>query len=94
MTTDPEGAVRLLAAILAGIPALPGAACRDRWELFDASTSGHHEAAEAAVAICARCPVLTTCQAWAAHDYPQKRPAGVLAGVYTPPAKTRKARIA
>ncbi|OBK91482.1 hypothetical protein [Mycolicibacter sinensis] len=90
MTTDPEGAVQLLSAILAGVPALPGAACRDRLETFDAAASGDREAAEAAVEICRACPAFVACERWAERAYPQKKPAGVLAGQFIPPAKARK----
>lgn len=91
---DAEGTVAILAAILAGTPRLPGAACRDHVGLYDAAADGGRDAAQEAVDICRRCPVLDACERWAERAYPQKKPAGVLAGQFAPPTNTRKARIA
>jgi transcription factor WhiB len=65
---DREATVRLLAAILAGQPRLPGAACRGRCELFDPIRGNsprfqrqkHLRLAEAA-RVCAGCPVTQRC---------------------------------
>lgn len=39
-SVDPDGVVRLLCKVLAGVPHLPGAACRGRYELFDEVARG------------------------------------------------------
>ena len=47
----------------AGVPELPGARCRGRWEIFDAI---HDPAAVAvATALCNRCPALIQCTEYA-----------------------------
>jgi len=78
--TRTPGWVELLAEILAGTPKLPGAACRGHVEQFDRAADGDRDAAQQAVEVCRRCPVLTECRAWADHIRGRKRPAGVLGG--------------
>ncbi|MGH3779088.1 MAG: hypothetical protein ACRDRO_00285 [Pseudonocardiaceae bacterium] len=41
-TVDPEDTVKLLSAILAGVPRLPRAACVGRSELYDELHGGYH----------------------------------------------------
>jgi Transcription factor WhiB len=65
--------VDLLAAILRGAPALPGALCRDADpRLFDADSEAD---AQTAMAICRRCPEIVPCGAWGA----ERRVHGVVA---------------
>ena len=60
------------------LPDLTGAACAGRSDLFDlAAGSQHHRKA---LALCARCPVLTACDAWFASLPAAERPVGVIAG--------------
>jgi hypothetical protein len=66
-----------LFAALAGIPALPGAACRNRHQLFDGVEPA--DVAEA-VTICeTECPALAACAAWA-DSLPANSLSGVVAG--------------
>lgn len=70
---------------LTGIPALPGARCIGRWDLFDPrgddeSTTSWHRRRDLALAVCRDCPALGPCEQWAASLKPSKRPAGVIAG--------------
>lgn len=73
---------------LGGLPVLPGARCRHRWELFDqtihesrgAPTTAVLEARTEALAICTSCPALTACAAWVESLPPRHRPHGVIAG--------------
>lgn len=78
---------QLLAELAAGIPDLPGAACRGRHQLFDPPGEGvlRDEPAEvarrqAAITICNRCPVLDACAVWVASLPRRQRPVGVIAG--------------
>ena len=64
------GIVSLLAEILQAVPALADAACVGSADLFDPRANG--EAVEdatyrhnRAAALCAQCPVLDPCRAWA-----------------------------
>lgn len=73
-----------LAGIFTGIPELPGAACVGRSDLFD--PRGDYEPAErarqrhdVAVQICAACPALRPCKAWAG-TLDNRRIRGVVAG--------------
>ncbi|WP_408066415.1 WhiB family transcriptional regulator [[Mycobacterium] nativiensis] len=93
---DHEGAVRLLIAALADVPYLPDAACRQRAELFDRAADGDKLAADQAVAICGRCPVVNQCAAWIARTHPRRPPPGVWAAHYQPPpsGKRKKERHA
>lgn len=79
---DAEGTVAILAAILAGTPRLPGAACRDHVGLYDAAADGDRDAAQQAIDICRRCPVLETCARWISDTHPRRPPPGVWAAHY------------
>ena len=87
-----------LAVALSLPPHLDGAACANRWSLFD--PQGDHEPATdaayrhlAALAICRDCPVLAACRRWADTLPPTQRPAGVVAGIATPPAGVSRADV-
>ena len=66
---DREGSIKLLSAILANQPHLPGAACRGQHELFDPirgrgprfQRQEQIRLAEAAQ-VCAGCPAIRPCQ--------------------------------
>lgn len=73
-------AEELLRALTAG-PNLPGAACKDHLDVFDATSErGAHRAYTAAIQICAGCPVLQRCGTHWDSLPPRKRPFGVMAG--------------
>lgn len=86
---------------LGGLPVLPGARCRHRWELFDATihegrgapTTAVLDARNEALAICNSCPALAACAAWVESLPPRHRPHGVIAGQVraSQPARPRKA---
>lgn len=87
----------LLAAIGAA-PALPGARCRGRHQLFDSGPPGkHHDTRDArhaqALALCNRCPSLRRCEDWIDSLPKSRRPAGVVAGRinYSNPWRTTEA---
>ncbi|WP_328856360.1 WhiB family transcriptional regulator [Williamsia herbipolensis] len=92
--------ISLLARIFDELPALPGAACAGRPDLFDPADT--RETAEsvasryrAAAAVCASCPALTQCRAWADSLNRHRRPAGVVGGRIPdpgPPAGRRPTR--
>jgi hypothetical protein len=92
---DPEGAIRLLASMLAGAPKLSDAACRGRFDLFD-DRRGDEDAEDAetrhaaAAAMCCRCPALDACTAWTARLRGRHRPGGVVAGELPKPSRPRK----
>ncbi|AZG44822.1 WhiB family transcriptional regulator [Gordonia insulae] len=77
-----------LTSALAGLPRLPGAACRGWPEIFDAEAPADPRAPEA-LELCAGCPALQLCTAWVDALTPAQRPAGVVAGRLppTPPKK-------
>lgn len=86
MTPLPE----LLAALAAAVPPLPGARCRNRWELFDQTVTGprgDHDvlpyARAAALQLCNQCPALNGCRAWLDGLPAHERPLGVVAGRVT-----------
>ncbi|MGH3548271.1 MAG: hypothetical protein ACRDQU_09185 [Pseudonocardiaceae bacterium] len=68
-TVDPDGTVRLLSAILAGVQPLPGAKCVGQHELYDERHGGYgrrhrdqeRERLARAAACCAGCPARTKC---------------------------------
>ena len=70
-------------------PSFPGAACRDHADLFDlaaggAGRSGSPEIAharEAALAVCAGCPVIRPCRAYFGSLKPSQRPPGITGGM-------------
>lgn len=81
-----------MAALAAEIPALPGAACKARVDLYERTISEHHaagrltkteldDARREALRLCASCPALTRCRAWLSALPLSRRPAGVVAGV-------------
>lgn len=88
----PAGALtplpEFLAALAAALPSLPGARCRGRGELFDATISGvrgaPHEdleyARNAALRLCHQCPALLACTRWLESLPTDQRPLGVIAG--------------
>lgn len=70
---------------LAGSPALPGARCRGKYDLFDEAQPD--EAAHVveqrhrqAAGLCQRCPSLDRCAEWLDSLPPRQRPPGVTAG--------------
>lgn len=70
-----------LAASIAPVPDLEGAACAGRSELFDLRPAGCDDHAyREALVLCARCPVLGACRAWFASLPKEARPYGVIAG--------------
>jgi hypothetical protein len=80
-----------MAALLAGIPDLPGARCKGRADLFEATVGvrpvdGRPTRAEignartVALSLCATCPALDPCRAWLDGQRPSRRPRGVVAG--------------
>lgn len=54
-----------LVGTLRTVPALPGARCRGRSDLFDSDDGLDGDRTRLAAALCARCPALTACSAWA-----------------------------
>ncbi|MGH3844366.1 MAG: hypothetical protein ACRDS0_23405 [Pseudonocardiaceae bacterium] len=66
---DPDGTVRLLSAILAGVRPLPGAKCVGQHELYDELHGGYgrrhrdqeRERLQRAAACCAGCPARPQC---------------------------------
>ena len=79
-------AVTLVAAILAGTTALPGAACTSRPNLFDHDTGDPKQAAS----LCNRCPAKSRCADWAA-TLPPGHASGVIAGqIHRPRRYTKK----
>lgn len=77
---DALGVVDLLAVVLAGLPVLPGAACREQRVVFAAAEDGDPGAVEAAQAICATCPAVGACTAWLSSLPEADRPLGVVGG--------------
>ncbi len=76
---------RLFAELAASIPALPGAACKGRHQLFDPQPDDRHpdiarRLENTALSICKTCPALEPCRAWLAGLEPHQRPFGVTAG--------------
>jgi len=69
--------VALVVAIIRGAPRLDGALCHGRPEVFDATDAEH---IQTAAELCARCPALAECRAWAEAVPRSSRPTGVLAG--------------
>lgn len=92
---DPEGAIRLLASMLAGAPKLSDAACIGQHTLFD-DRRGDEDAEDAetrhaaAAATCCRCPALDACTAWTARLRGRHRPDGVIAAQLPKPSRPRK----
>ena len=70
-------------------PLLPGAACRDEWQLFDATIVGARGGGSSnrvnlariqALQVCESCPCLNDCRIWFDSLPPHHRPYGVVAG--------------
>lgn len=75
--------VQALFAALGGIPALPGAACRSRHDVFDllpGTSPDRDDLAAEALAVCRGCPALVGCGQWFDSLPPTQRPVGVIAG--------------
>lgn len=68
-----------LLGTLRAVPALPGARCRGRSELFDGADGLDGDRTRAAAALCQVCPALTACASWADRQ-PDNRLDGVVAG--------------
>lgn len=80
-------------ALLAGIPALPGARCKGRSALYERTVAEHQmtgrltktevdEARREALRLCNNgCPALEPCRAWLDGLPAARRPTGVVAGV-------------
>ena len=88
-----------LFSALSGAPDLPGAACINKWGLFDPEPEGRTERAAdtqqrhaQAVAICESCPVLAPCRDWLNGLPRGKRPAGVVAGRHPKPVGRPRVR--
>ena len=90
-------------ALLAGIPALPGARCKGRSDLFERTVGEHRmtgrltktevdDARREALRVCGACGAQTPCRAWLSSLPASRRPPGVVAGVVITaggtPAKT------
>lgn len=60
-----SAALAALVGALARVPALPGARCRGRAELFDGDDGPDGERTRRAAAVCQACPALTPCSRWA-----------------------------
>jgi hypothetical protein len=94
-----SSAVDLAATVLASTPNLPGAACGDHVEIFDAAVGPdwrlRNQAAQRCVEVCNRCPMLARCKQFAdGLPTSQRRRMGVLAGeVPDPLAKTKPKTI-
>ncbi|WP_100465909.1 hypothetical protein [Mycobacteroides abscessus] len=72
---DAGAALDLLTELLRDSPALPGASCQGRGELFD----GNPEYMATAVQLCHTCPAFGPCGAWADRQ-PRHRLSGIVAG--------------
>ncbi|KQH76371.1 hypothetical protein AO501_09835 [Mycobacterium gordonae] len=79
-------------AVLAGIPALPGARCKGQADLYERTVGEHHmtgrittteldDARSAALRLCAACPARNPCEVWLDALPAARRPAGVVAGL-------------
>ncbi len=85
-----------LLGALRAFPALPGAACIGRHDLFDEqtpdeSTGEARTRYAAAVAVCTDCPALDPCAAWFDGLRPRDRPVGIIAGRIHIPKQRRTA---
>jgi hypothetical protein len=74
---------------LGELPRLAGARCRNRWELFDATTRSTRGgpiddvdyARRAALQLCNYCPALHLCREWFTSLPTNQQPSGVVAGL-------------
>ena len=90
-------------ALLGGIPALPGARCAGRWDLYERTvreyrvdgrltTEELESARTAALRLCETCPALRPCREYLQGLPIAQRPPGVIAGqVITTSGRTLKA---
>ncbi|BBY67560.1 hypothetical protein [Mycolicibacterium helvum] len=80
-----------MAALIAGIPDLPGARCKGKADLFEATVGVRpvdgrpsrdelENARSEALRLCETCPALDACEAWLDGLRPTRRPRGVVAG--------------
>lgn len=83
-----NGIDELFADLAAGIPALPGALCRDQADEFDQYDD--QAIVDDCITICHRCPELDPCRAYIESLPARHRPHGVIAGVCRRPPKPRK----
>jgi WhiB family redox-sensing transcriptional regulator len=76
---------------LASSPSLPGAHCRARHDLFDATLTGdghrrpnrvEQQARDAARNVCKACPCFRACEDWLLTTPQSRRPIGIVAGIY------------
>lgn len=68
------------------VPALPGARCRGRHQLFDPPDRNEDPSAvkyrhDQALALCGSCPAFASCRAWLDQLPDAQRPDGVIAGI-------------
>jgi WhiB family redox-sensing transcriptional regulator len=69
---------------LTDTPNLPGAACVEHRDIFDAclgKAAGRPLTYTRAIRVCARCPALRECFAWVSSLPASERPYGVTAGI-------------
>ena len=96
MTAAPDW-VALLEKVLAGAPSLPGAACLNDWQTWDAPEAAEDPAdaaarmADAAERCVRDCPAFTRCAEWNASLSPGRRPIGVVAGQINLPKQPKPA---
>jgi hypothetical protein len=78
-----------MSALIADIPALPGARCAGLTDLLEATIAENGKPASraeveiartAALRLCNECPALAPCRAWLDGLRPTHRPRGVVAG--------------
>lgn len=80
-----------ISVFLAGVPDLPGARCKGRADLFEATVGVRpidgrptrdelERARSEALRVCAACPALDPCRVWLDGLRPTRRPRGVVAG--------------
>jgi WhiB family redox-sensing transcriptional regulator len=81
-TPVPMSVAELIATVIT-TPDLPGAACMEHLDLFDACTSkaAGPYAYASAIEVCCQCPALPPCRRWVTGLPPRKRPVGVTAGI-------------
>ena len=94
-----ESIIKLLSAVLANQPALPGAACRGRHEVLDPSRGNGHRykgreqiRLEEAARVCAGCPVMQRCPSRIATlgTIPSSPPASLVRNWMKPPDEPQR----
>lgn len=88
-----------LLSALRGVPDLPGAKCRGKYDLFDPARDDEdapdaERRHRAALEVCAGCPALDACGAWLESLRTEDRPLGVIAGRIRRPKKPKKVSAA